>query len=145
MIDTFGFDIDGNIDVVGMAARKGFLETGLKSLAAQLNMPMEKCRATARSAWSAERLTDPQTVHAAEDAWFTFMIAKKLKHLPDANFTQVEAGDLGMRESWKAAHLTRCPKGVRCDLCRKGPWPDRASIDGHIQGKTHINNLQSIL
>merc|ERR1719350_73245 len=140
---TFHFLPSGIVDLSVRAKEKGIPEQGLKSLSERFSLRMKKDSRIARSNWATRQpLSREQVRYAAEDAYFTYILADKVEGLPDLPAQEAELakiavqGALEIPKDWEDQGIVRKHDGLWCAVCDKGPMMADI-VKHHFEGQRH--------
>eukprot|EP00927_Polykrikos_kofoidii_P085267 TRINITY_DN922_c0_g2_i1.p1 TRINITY_DN922_c0_g2~~TRINITY_DN922_c0_g2_i1.p1 ORF type:complete len:583 (+),score=77.10 TRINITY_DN922_c0_g2_i1:243-1991(+) len=146
---TFHIEPHGIIDLAVVAReKKGLAAQGLKALSGHFGMNMKKESRVARSNWACTRLTRDQIQYAADDAYFTYILAEKLDRLPDME-RLVEEKQVGaqaileMSPGWDEQGIERRHDGLWCTICNRGPMTVPQVVDVHLGCQKHKKHMEA--
>lgn len=101
--DLFGlkklknFNPGGFLDLQSLAPKYGFSELSLKGLAAE-TLKLRISKRQRLTNWEADKLTNPQIIYAATDAWIALSIYNKFKMIENIDSVETNSNEIDIIE-----------------------------------------------
>lgn len=151
MQNTFNLQPSNIRDLAVVARQKGLEEQGLKALCDHFGIKPKKDSRCARSDWASDKLSQAQIQYAAEDAYFAYVLDKKLEELPNIEVSDdeepedlIDKGVLRMKPGWSAEGIVRKHDGLYCSFCNQGPMTVPDVVAAHLGSKKHMKKMSQL-
>jgi len=142
LMQSFELQPSAVVELAALAEQKGWKNSNLRQLAADLGHRMQKDARVARSDWAAPSLTSEQIRYAAEDAFFPLLLWNELRLLPDAAAKSAPTSVAELTEELRGQSIEERDGFLWCTACKKGPMTSVQTAETHIQGQTHVKMLE---
>jgi len=105
MISSFGFQAQGVYPLDVLAKKKGIRKCGLQGVATYCGMRMRKDHRVCCSDWGTPVLSSDQIRYAADDAWFSYILLRRVEQLEDRTLCPIDGCSVNFPVHHNYRHL----------------------------------------